>query len=74
MPNVTPAHTEAALQAIAESQALDLDSPWFQITSIYAQDIDAIRSRPDNQDGADKSWVWRSYEYCRRHFRQVSEG
>ena len=57
--------------AIAESLASD--SQQFEITADYAQDIEAIRSRPDNQDGVDKSWVWRSYEFCRRHFQRVRQ-
>jgi hypothetical protein len=57
--------------AIAESLASD--SHRFEITTDYAQDIEAIRSRPDNQDGADKSWVWRSYEFCRRHFQRARQ-
>ena len=32
-----------------------------------ARELEAL---PENQDGADKSWLWPAYEFCRRHFRR----
>jgi hypothetical protein len=33
--------------------------------------VRAVEALPENQTGADKSHVWRIYDYCRRHFESV---
>jgi hypothetical protein len=39
-----------------------------EITSEHARHIAHLMALPENQDGADKSWLWPAYESVRRHF------
>ncbi|HLQ36845.1 MAG TPA: hypothetical protein VK348_03525 [Planctomycetota bacterium] len=63
-------HIEAALRAIDQAEREVRALPPMQLTDEYLRHIRAVEALPENQDGADKSWVWPAYEYCRRHFLQ----
>ena len=40
------------------------------VSDDYLRAIRRLELLPQNQDGADKSWIWPTYEFCRRHFAQ----
>lgn len=65
-------HVEHALRAIdlAVDSALPHE-PEYAITPDFARMIERVLALPENQDGADKSWVWPAWQYLRRHFRRV---
>jgi hypothetical protein len=42
------------------------------LSDAYLRAIHALEALPENQDGADKSWIWPTYEFCRRHFAQFT--
>jgi hypothetical protein len=63
------ADTERALQILDEAlrtvpahEVIDLDHD-------YRHLIAAVEALPENQPGADKSWVWARYAAYRDHFR-----
>jgi hypothetical protein len=59
---------QRALAAIDEAvQEVAREGP-FEITDQYARDIAAVMELPQNQEGADKSHVWRIWAACRLHF------
>ncbi len=62
--------TEVALRALAYAERDDCDRGPYQVSGQYLAAIRALEARPENRDGADKSWIWPTYEFCRRHFRQ----
>lgn len=64
-------HVSAALAALDAAEAAERHAPPFVITEQYARDIAAISALPQNQNGADKSWVWPAYRFCRRHFQSA---
>lgn len=61
---------ERALNGIAAAEKAVAQDPPSRISPAYAALIRAVEALPENQDGADKSWVWPTYEFCRRHFRE----
>ena len=61
-------HVRAAIAALEAAETAERNAPPFPITPQYAALIEALVALPQNQDGADKSWVWPAYEFCRRHF------
>jgi len=60
-----------ALAGIAAAEAATRAMPSSSLDPEYARLIKAATDLPENQDGADKSWVWPAYEFCRRHFQSV---
>jgi hypothetical protein len=60
---------ERALAGIAAAERATAVAPPSAISAEHAELIRAAEALPDNQDGADKSWLWPAYEFCRRHFR-----
>lgn len=64
------AATERALQAIDEAVAevRRMESGPVVLTAEYVQAVEAIERLPQNQSGADKTWLWESVERDRRHF------
>lgn len=61
---------ERALAAIsaAEQRASEAQPP---LSAQHLADIDRVLSLPENRDGADKSWIWPVYAFCRQHFQNV---
>lgn len=55
---------DAAARAVASEPPISIDPE-------YRRLIQAVEALPENQDGADKSWVWPTYEFCRRHFESA---
>jgi hypothetical protein len=37
----------------------------------YLRALEAVERHPDNQDGTDKSWVWRALKRNRDHFARA---
>lgn len=64
---------ERALAAIAAAESAAAVMPPSFVDLEYARLIEAAMGLPENQDGADKSWVWPAYEFCRRHFQGARE-
>lgn len=58
---------ERALAAITQAEQKQIASP--RLPDSYRLDVERWMAMPHNQDGADKSWVWPAYEFCRGHFR-----
>jgi hypothetical protein len=61
---------EDALRALAESTELarsiriDLDQEYLRLIAL-------VESLPENQSGADKTWVWEADDEFRRHFARA---
>ena len=61
---------EDALRAIRESTELahairiDLDDEYLRLIAL-------VESIPDNQSGADKTWVWEAEDEFQRHFARA---
>lgn len=70
-PQAVDARTRAALDCIAEAEAEVKSLPPIVLTDDYLRMVRAVEALPENQDGADKSHVWRIWEYCRRHFAKA---
>jgi hypothetical protein len=66
-------HVRRALDCIAAAEAQVAAMPPTVLTEEYLRMVRAVEALPENQDGADKSWVWPAYEFCRRHFESVRE-
>lgn len=64
-------HVQRALAAIDEAEREVAAAGPIEITEQHARDIAAVMALPQNQDGADKSHIWRIYEYCRTHFAKA---
>lgn len=58
---------ERALAAISDAQRKHVDAA--PLPDSHRLDVERVMAMPHNQDGADKSWVWPAYEFCRGHFR-----
>jgi hypothetical protein len=56
------------LRAIEALERTERDQAPVRLSAQYLADIEAVMALPQNQDGADKSWIWPAYEFCRRHF------
>jgi len=60
---------QRALQAIEQAEA---NAPaCVEVTAQHARHIARLMALPENQNGADKSWVWPAYEFVRNHFRNA---
>ena len=46
-------------------------SPPVKLSPAYLRAIEEVERHPDNQDGSDKSWVWRAMKRDRDHFTQA---
>ncbi|MBM4063306.1 MAG: hypothetical protein FJ265_19740 [Planctomycetes bacterium] len=57
-----------ALRAIDAAEDQVGAEPRAAVDADHARRIGLLEVLPENQDGADKSWVWPVYEFCRRHF------
>lgn len=68
---VTP--TERALAAIADAERMLRDAAP-QVPTSHRTDVERVMALPHNQDGADKSWIWPAYEFCRGHFLLAEPG
>jgi hypothetical protein len=66
------AHVRRALECIAAAEAEVAALPPIVLTEEYLRMVRAVEALPENQDGADKSHVWRIYEYIRRHFEKAT--
>jgi len=64
-------HTQKALDAIAAALAYVRELPPVELSPQYLAMVRAVEALPENQPGTDKQWVWRAYEYCRRHFANM---
>ncbi len=64
-------HVERALAAIEAAEVAVAAIPSAPISAEHWRLIHAAKALPENQDGADKSWVWPAYEFCRGHFAAV---
>ena len=64
-------HVRRALDCIAAAEAQVAAMPPTVLTEEYLRMVRAVEALPENQSGADKSHVWRIYEYCRRHFAKA---
>lgn len=62
---------QQALAAIDAAEAAVRRAPPFVVTEQHARDIAAVMALPENQDGADKSSLWRRFAFVRRHFQNV---
>jgi hypothetical protein len=62
---------QQALAAIDAAEESVRRAPPFEITEQHARDIAAVMAMPENQDGADKSFIWPIYEFCRTHFAKA---
>src|SRR5262245_54036415 len=59
-------HVQQALQAIDLAEA---SAPVnVEVTAEHARRIAELMQLSENQNGADKSWLWPAYEFVRRHF------
>jgi hypothetical protein len=63
---------QRALAAIAAAEQAVANTPPTTVSLEYSQLIQATEALPENQDGADKGWVWPAFEFCRRHFANAS--
>lgn len=62
--------TETALRLLDRvEQDVRAEGP-VVVSEDYLRAIRLLEALPENQDGADKSWMWATYEFCRRHFAQ----
>ena len=66
-------HVRDALAHIAAAEAAVAALPPVVLTEEYLRMVRAVEALPENQTGADKSHVWRIYEYCRRHFARAKQ-
>jgi hypothetical protein len=58
---------ERALAAISDAERKQVAAT--PLPDAHRMDVERVMAMPHNQDGADKSWVWPAYEFCRGHFR-----
>ena len=63
---------QRALAAIAAAEQSVANMPPATVSDEYSRLIQAAEALPENQDGADKGWVWPAFEFCRRHFANAS--
>lgn len=62
---------QRALDAIAAAERQVAAMPPSALTLDYLADIERVMALPENQSGADKSWVWPRYEAIRRRFAEL---
>jgi len=73
---VDPATAEA-LAAIDRAVAWvreQADRGWPPLSATYLKAVDRVEGLPQNQSGADKSWIWESVAQARRHFAAARRG
>jgi hypothetical protein len=46
-------------------------APPVKLSPAYLRAIEEVERHPDNQDGSDKSWVWRAMKRDRDHFARA---
>jgi hypothetical protein len=61
---------EDGLRALAESAEL-AKSIRIELDEDYLRAIAIVEAMPENQSGADKSWVWRLVDQSARHFARA---
>jgi hypothetical protein len=59
--------TDDALSALQEA-AQQAQSIHIELDEAYLRAITAAEALPQNQSGADKTWVWRTVDSSARHF------
>ncbi|MFY9344968.1 MAG: hypothetical protein WAT39_20920 [Planctomycetota bacterium] len=64
-------HIRRAIEAIDDAERAERDAPPFEITAEHWRAVERLMALPQNQDGADKSLVWRVHVYCWNHFRNA---
>jgi hypothetical protein len=47
------------------------EAGWPPLSTEYLAAIEAVERLPQNQSGADKSWMWRAVVQARRHFESA---
>ena len=62
---------ERALQRIAEEEEAARRKGPIELDDAFWRAIARIEAAPENQDGADKTWVHRLEEQTRSHFAQA---
>ena len=63
--------TKRALEQLDEvTKDLQMEGP-VDLDPAYLRLIERVEALPENQDGADKSWVWRCLETARLHFERA---
>jgi hypothetical protein len=65
-----PPTLEDALRSLDESVAL-AESITIDLDEEYLRAIAIVEALPENQSGADKSWVWRMEHAFREHYRRA---
>jgi hypothetical protein len=48
-----------------------LPAPPVGLSPEFLRAIEEVERHPDNQDGSDKSWVWRAFQRDRDHFARA---
>ena len=63
---------DKALRAIdaAVAEVSRLSGP-VTLEEAYLRAVERVEAMPDNQSGADKTWVWEAIERDRRHFARA---
>jgi hypothetical protein len=70
MDSTTVSALEAIDRAVAWLQR-KRETGWPPLSPAYLAAIEAVEQLPQNQPGADKSWVWAAVVRDRQHFAQV---
>jgi hypothetical protein len=63
---------DRAVRAIdaAEADLAGLSGP-VQLSQEYLRALERVEALPENQAGADKTWLWRTFERDRLHFARA---
>jgi hypothetical protein len=52
-------------------RAMTIETGPVELTEEYLRMVDEVESAPENQSGADKTWVWRADRQYRDYFDRV---
>ena len=61
----------AAIDRAVEWTRRQRRAGWPPLSESYLAHIEHVEALPQNQSGADTSWVWRTVELARAHFRRA---
>lgn len=71
------AETKQVLDAIdqaVEWVRTQREAGWSPLSTEYLATIEAVGRLPQNQSGADKSWMWPAVVQARQHFASARRG
>ena len=71
------AETKQVLDAIdraVEWVRQQREAGWPPLSTEYLSTIEAVERLPQNQSGAEKSWMWQAVVQARRHFASARRG